>query len=203
VRRSDSSTAAARPLGGARGNEILTSAVALVLTALLIAEGVTILWLGDLLGPHMIIGLVLIPPVALKLGSTGYRFVRYYARARTYRAKGPPPLGLRLLAPALVAATICVLATGVLLLAAGHRDHTVLQLHKLSFFAWGACFGLHFLAHLPRAARSLHNDWTARRRAEVGGAGLRVALVVGSLAAGAVLAVALLAPIDAWTRGGL
>ncbi len=42
-----------------------------------------------LLVAHMFIGLVLIPPVLLKLGSTGYRFARYYTGAPAYRAKGP------------------------------------------------------------------------------------------------------------------
>ena len=60
------------------------------------------LWLGGLRAEHMFIGLVLIPPVLLKLGSTGYRFVRYYAGAPAYREKGPPRPLLRLLAPVLV-----------------------------------------------------------------------------------------------------
>jgi hypothetical protein len=54
---------------GAAGNERLTSATGAVLTALLIAEGVTILWLGGLRTEHMFIGLVLIPPVLLKLSA--------------------------------------------------------------------------------------------------------------------------------------
>ena len=54
----------------------------------------------------MFVGLLLIPPVVLKLASTGYRFVRYYAGARAYREKGPPPLPLRLLAPVLVASAL-------------------------------------------------------------------------------------------------
>ena len=77
-------------LGGTEGNEILTSATAAVLTVLLLAEGITILRMGGLVSVHMFIGLVLIPPVLLKLGSTGYRFVRYYTGARAYREKGPP-----------------------------------------------------------------------------------------------------------------
>jgi len=60
-------------LGGAEGNEILTSAIGVVLTLMLIAEGVTIVLIGDLLSAHMFIGMALIPPVLLKLGSTGYR----------------------------------------------------------------------------------------------------------------------------------
>ena len=58
--------------------------------------------------------MVLIPPVALKLGSTGYRFARYYLGSPVYRAKGPPLLPLRLLAPVLVLTTLLVFATGVL-----------------------------------------------------------------------------------------
>src|SRR6266550_4435588 len=89
--------------GGVEGNEILTSATAVALTVLLVTEGVTIVHMGGLLSAHMFIGMVLIPPVLLKLASTGYRFVRYYTGSCAYRAKGPPPLALRLLAPALVA----------------------------------------------------------------------------------------------------
>jgi len=66
------------------------------------------------------IGMVLIPPVALKLGSTGYRFARYYLGSPVYRAKGPPLLPLRLLAPVLVLTTLLVFATGVLEMTASH-----------------------------------------------------------------------------------
>ena len=39
----------------------------------------------------MFLGVLLIGPVALKLASTGYRFVRYYTSEPRYRRKGPPP----------------------------------------------------------------------------------------------------------------
>src|SRR3954468_13035672 len=124
-------------LGGTEGNELLTSMSAVVLTGLLAAEGYTIVQMRGLVGVHMFIGLALIPPVLLKLGRTGSRFVRYYAGSRAYRAKGPPLLPLRLLAPVLVAATIAVLVTGVLLLAAGHKSGALLEIHKVSFIVWG------------------------------------------------------------------
>jgi hypothetical protein len=54
-----------------------------------------------LLSAHMFIGLVLIPPVVLKLCSTGYRMVSYYAGSRAYRLAGPPWTPLRLIAPVL------------------------------------------------------------------------------------------------------
>lgn len=75
---------------GTEGNEILTSAAAVVLVCLLAAEGITIVHMRGLLSAHMFIGLVLIGPVLLKLGSTGYRMVRYYSGSRPYRVKGPP-----------------------------------------------------------------------------------------------------------------
>lgn len=162
-------TRRAERLGGTDGNEVLTSAVGVVLTLLLAAEGLTILNLGWLRGPHMFIGMVLIPPVLVKLGSTGYRFARYYTRATAYRAKGPPLLPLRLLAPILVAATLVVFATGVALLIVGHRSGLLLQLHKVSFIVWGAAFALHFLAYLPRVARSLTSDWTGGEAPRGGG----------------------------------
>ena len=187
--------------GGVEGNEILTSATAAILTVLLVAEGVTVVHMRGLVSAHMFIGMVLVPPVLLKLASTGYRFVRYYTGSRAYRAAGPPPLPLRLMAPVLVASTIAVFVTGVLLLAAGHKSHTVLQLHKLSFIVWGVVFAVHFLAYAPRAARSLRTDWGAARRAAVPGAGFRGMLVAASVGGGAALALSLLPVMNAW-RGG-
>jgi len=185
-------------LGGVEGNEILTSAVAVVLTALLLAVGVTVVRMRGLVGVHLFLGLALIPPVALKLASTGYRFARYYTHGPAYRAKGPPPAPLRMLAPVLVLATLGVFVTGVVLLADGHKAGAMLELHKISFIVWGVVFGVHFLAHLPRVVRSLRRDWTPGGRREVPGAGLRATLVALSLGAGAGLALALAHTVDAW-----
>jgi hypothetical protein len=187
--------------GGVEGNEILTSATAVVLSGLLAAEGFTIVNMRGLVTAHMFIGLTLIAPLVLKLGSTGYRAVRYYGGSSAYRAKGPPLLPLRLLAPVLVGTTIAVLATGVLLLAAGHKSNTLLLLHKVSFFAWGAVFAVHFLAYLPRVAGSLRADWGAARREVVPGAGVRGMLLTAALGGGVALALALLPAISAWHGG--
>jgi hypothetical protein len=188
-------------LGGTEGNEVLTRVTGLVLVALLAAEGVTIVHMRGLVGAHMFIGMMLIPPVALKLASTGYRAVRYYAGSGAYRAKGPPALALRLLAPVLVAATIAVLLTGVLLLVAGHKSGVLLEIHKVSFIVWGAMFAVHFLAYLPRVARSLLVGLYAARRRPLPGAGLRAMLLAAALGGGAALALSLLPTIDAWHVG--
>jgi hypothetical protein len=187
--------------GGTEGNEILTSATAVVLIGLLAAEGYTIVNVRGLLTAHMFIGLVLIPPVVLKLGSTGYRFARYYTGERAYREKGPPVLPLRLMAPVLVVSTIAVLVTGVLLLAAGHNSGALLGLHQLSFVVFGVVFAVHFLAYVPRVARSLRADWRAARRQAVPGAGVRGMLVAAAVGGGLALALALLPAINAWHGG--
>jgi hypothetical protein len=206
ARRRPATRRIARPsrpdrFGGTDGNEVLTSATAVVLIGLLLAEGVTIVRMHGLVSAHMFIGMVLIPPVLLKLASTGYRFVRYYTRSRAYRAKGPPPLPLRLLAPVLVATTVAVFVTGVLLLAAGHRSRTLLEIHKVSFIVWGVVFAIHVLAYLPRVARSVRADWVAARREAVPGAGLRAMLLAGAVGGGAALALSLLPAMNAWHGG--
>ena len=83
----------AERLGGIAGNETLTSAVALILTLLLMAEGITILFIGSLRNEHMFIGMVLIPPVLLKLGSTGWRRSAAATRARSRYARPAPRTG--------------------------------------------------------------------------------------------------------------
>jgi hypothetical protein len=188
-------------LGGTEGNEILTSATAVVLTGLLAVEGYTVVHMRGLVSLHMFIGLVLIGPVLLKLASTGYRFARYYSGTRAYREKGPPVMALRLMAPVLVASTIAVLLTGVLLLAAGHKSDTLLMLHKVSFIVFGVVFAVHFLAYVPRVARSLRSDWGAARRDAVPGAGVRGMLLAAALGGGCVLALALLSVINGWHGG--
>jgi hypothetical protein len=188
-------------LGGIEGNEVLTSAAALLLTVLLLAEGITIVDMGGLLSAHMFIGLVLIPPVLLKLGSTGYRFIRYYTGARPYREKGPPALPMRLLAPALVVTTLGIFTTGVLLLLTGHKSDQLLFIHKVFFFVWAAIFAVHFLVYAPRALHSLRGGWSASRREKTPGGGLRGTMLAATVGGGAALALALLPTVSAWHGG--
>ena len=175
-------------------NALITHTAAAVLTILLLAEGLTLLDMHGLLHAHMFIGLVLIPPVLLKLGSTGYRFARYYTGTAAYREKGPPRPLLRVLAPVLVATTALIFVTGVWLLLLGHHSDLVLTVHKVSFIVWSGIFGVHFLAYLPTAARSLAGRATAGRT----GSRVAAALALSSVGAGVLVALALLARIDAW-----
>ena len=185
-------------LGGTAGNRLITSATGLVLAALLAVEGVTIVWMGDLRTEHMFIGLVLIGPVVLKLASAGYRFARYYTHAPRYRAEGPPLLPLRLLAPILVVTTLLIFASGVVLMADGHRSDLMLELHKVAFIVWSGCFGVHFLWYLPRAWSTFATSLRAARSERTPGSSMRALLLGAALGGGAALALALLPSVEAW-----
>ena len=138
---------------GVARNERLTGTTALLLILLLAVEGVTILFIRPLLSWHVFVGMLLIPPVALKLGTTGYRMVRYYGRSPAYMRRGPPPLFLRALAPIVVAATVSVFASGVALLVAGplgtgcYSGRTRLASSsgsaRLRSMSWRICAGCH------------------------------------------------------------
>ena len=100
--------------------------------------------------------MLLIGPVALKLASTGYRFVRYYTADPSYRRKGPPPAPLRMIAPIVVLTTVLVFASGVLLLLIGPSSRgALLPLHKISFIVWAVFTSLHVLGHLPTLAAAV------------------------------------------------
>jgi hypothetical protein len=175
--------------GGSAGNEQLTAVVATLLLVLLAAEGVTILGIGSLMTWHAFIGVLLIPVVALKIASTGWRMLRYYLRGEEYVRRGPPHLVLRLLvAPVLVVSTIVVFSTGVALLALDRTQGLVVGLHKASFVVWAGAFGLHVLTRLTSLLPAL--------RQRLPGLGLRVALITGALAAGVTLATATLPAAD-------
>src|SRR5450432_1842591 len=122
--------------GGVAGNSRLTAVTAAVLLVLLAVEGFTLLSLQSLLSWHIFVGMLLVPIVVLKVASTGYRFVRYYAGDRDYVRAGPPTTALRLLGPIVIVSTAGLFATGVALAAAGPGGGVVLGLHKASFIVW-------------------------------------------------------------------
>ncbi len=209
--------------GGTDGNERLTVQTGAVLFVLLAVLGVTIIRIGQLLWVHLFLGMLLLGPVALKIASTGYRFVRYYTSDPAYRRKGPPAAPLRALGPLVVASTLGVFATGVILLwrGPGSRDTWLLP-HKVFFFVWLAATALHVLGHLPELRHGLLG--ARRTRAEVlaaAGAGPgpgptlagyplaarlpgsngRALAVAGALVAGLVLALVLIPDFGPWVEG--
>jgi hypothetical protein len=188
--------------GGVDGNERLTAATAVVLVALLAALGVTILSIRPLIWWHVLLGMILIPPVLLKLATTGWRFVRYYAGSAAYVDRGPPLLPLRLMAPLVVMATLFVFGTGVALLVTGPSGGIMVGLHKASFVVWFVVTGVHVLAHARRIPRLVAGDWrrAVPREGRLPGTAWRQLVLAGTIVAGAVLAVATVRYAHPWAH---
>ncbi|MGH2832331.1 MAG: hypothetical protein ACRDK2_06110 [Solirubrobacteraceae bacterium] len=189
--------------GGPSGNERLTATTGAILIVLLAALGITIVRIRPLIDEHLFISLLLLPPVAVKLASTGYRFVRYYTRDPVYLKRGAPPLSLRLLGPAVVATTLAVFATGIaLLVEGGSTSGTLRELHKISFILWIAAMAIHVLGHLPDMSRvflTRDGERYELNRLAAGSLGRALALS-GAIVAGLVLAILLIPDFASWSH---
>jgi len=167
--------------GGSQGNEHLTAVVAAVLLLLLVVEVATLLDMRLLLTVHVLVGLLLIPIVVLKLGSTGWRMLRYYLGSEEYVERGAPNVVLRtVVAPLIVLSTLVLFATGTALVALGETEGTVVGLHKASFIVWVGAISVHVLAHIRRLPVLL--------RLRAPGRGIRLALVTGTVVTGLAIA---------------
>jgi hypothetical protein len=185
---------------GVAGNERLTALTGTVLLVGFALEGLTLLALGRLLTLHMFLGVLLIGPVLLKIGSTGYRFVRYYTGSEGYVRKGPPAPIPRVLGPVVVLTSLAVLGTGVALALAGRETGPWLFLHKASFVLWFGAMTLHVLTYawrLPRILLSTHQ--AAARPARNGSRLLLVGVSLGGGLVVALLAMRLATGWTAWT----
>jgi hypothetical protein len=191
--------------GGTDGNEQLTTATGAILLVLLAVLGVTILRVRQLTWLHLFLGLLLIGPVALKMASTGYRFMRYYTHDPEYRRNGAPELLLRVIAPGVILATVVVFISGVILLFNGpqHRGPWV-SIHKASFIVWIGLTALHVLGHLPGMPGPLR-AMTRMPQSPLGDAGRagragRGIALASALVAGLVLAIVLIPDFGVWTH---
>ncbi|HEX8007940.1 MAG TPA: hypothetical protein VF482_16105 [Trebonia sp.] len=169
----------------------------MVLLLLLAVEGATLLQLHRMITLHFFLGMLLIGPVAVKAGSTIYRFYRYYTGSASYRRKGPPAPLLRLLGPLIIASTVGIFGSGIALAFAGPGKGPWLFLHKGSFVVWFCVMAVHVLAYAPRIPQLLSAEfrgqyagYAGRAAGVLGGRGLRITLLAASLLAG--LAIAML-----------
>jgi hypothetical protein len=198
--------------GGPAGNARLTAWTGLLLLVLSLAELVTLLDVGTLINWHIAIGTLLIPPALLKTASTGWRVARYYRHDPPYRQAGPPPLLLRILGPGVVASTLGLLASGLLLVILGRqrsRDVFVsalgqrvdwLTLHQAMFIVWAVLTGLHVLARIVPALRLAFVRPADQPSVDGGGrraAALAIVVVLAGISAAVVLAFG-----GSWHQGG-
>src|SRR5437763_7423314 len=190
---------------GVVGNERLTALAGAVLLVLILVELVSVVNLHALLPIHVFVGVLLAGPLVVKLGSTGYRFLRYYTRSPAYVRRGPPRLPLRLLAPLLLVTTLVVIGSGIGLVVTGPAQAgLLLPMHNLSVLVWLSMIAIHVFAYIWRTPHLVADDWSKPSgRSPAPGRGLRLGVNLGALLAGAVAAI-LLFPVStpwvAWSQ---
>jgi len=180
-------TGASADKGPTEGNHRLTALTGSLLALLLALVFLTGLLMDALWHIHYIVGFVLIPVVALKLASTGYRAMRYYTGNPVYRAAGPPAVLPRILAPLLVLSVVAALATGVALFVGHSRSGILSTLHTDSAVSSALLVGVHLLTYFIGALVTVARELRAGLSRAVS---IRMAAVVGALALGIILAIA-------------
>jgi len=172
---------------GVEANARLIGYASIILPIPLAAEVGTGIRLGLL--AHALIGFLLVPPLLLKLGSVGYRFMRYYRGDVDFQAAGPPQVVMRLLGPALVVTTVALFVTGIELWLFGFRFGSQWAAwHKVAFVLWFLAVTVHLVAYWRRASGLALAD----SRARLEGVMFRRSLVLASVILGACLLLAML-----------
>jgi hypothetical protein len=196
---------------GPAGNAQLTAWTGLLLLVLIVVELVTLVDVRGLLSWHVVVGVLLVALAALKIATTGWRFLRYYTGHRPYTQAGPPPMLLRILGPLVIAATVGVLGSGLWLIAVGDvsgrqtlvtflgQRIDLLSIHQALFIVFAVAAGLHVLARLVPAVLLT----TGRIQRERGGGRLRgwaprLAILTATLVAGALAAMLILPAASSW-----
>jgi hypothetical protein len=169
------------------GNERLTALTGTVLLVLLAGEVVTTLLMGSLFGLHFFLGMVLIGPVCLKIGSTVWRFCRYYLGSQPYMRRGPPPMPQRVMGPLLVLTSAGVLGTGVMLAVTG-PDLSWQKLHQRFFYLWLIVVIVHVVHYAPKLPALLASHPVDRVLTATASSRARWLLLAGSLIGGLILA---------------
>jgi hypothetical protein len=173
---------------GVASNERLTAMTGVVLFVLFAVEGLTILLeVKSTLPAHVFIGMLLVPPVVLKMGTTGYRFARYYTGDPAYVDRGPPMWLLRLVGPFVVVTSVAVLATGVADTVIYPRPQWADVGHKASFVLWFGFMTIHVLGHARETPRLVSAEWKPRQR--ITGRGVRALVVTSALGLGVLLGI--------------
>lgn len=182
------------------GNARLTAAVGVLLLVPIAVELATIvLGVHTFMSWHVFVGVALIPPILLKLGSTGWRFVRYYTRGAAYVEHGPPQIAMRLLAPLFIVATVVLFTSGVMMgLLHGHALEIARRLHGPSAAIWVVLLGIHVLVYLRRALSSTSRDLHQATRRGVQGAAWRTYALATAVVCGFVIAAAIVPAQHHW-----
>jgi hypothetical protein len=173
-------------------NKRMTAIAGTILFVLIMAMLVITANLDQWRSEHIFVGILLCGPLVVKMGSTGYRFFRYYTKSPEFVKSGPPNILLRLLAPFLVVITILVFISGLGLAFGGHAHERLFsKIHTVSVTLWLPLLAVHIYAYIRKAAGLIKYDWTSQFKYRVPGRqgrlGINVAAFILSGAAGIIL----------------
>jgi hypothetical protein len=183
------------------GNTRLTALLGLILVGPVVVELVTIL-LGvhTFMSLHVFVGLALIPPVLLKLASTGWRFARYYTRSHAYVEHGAPQIAMRLLAPLFVAATVVLFSSGVAMgVLHGHPLVVARRLHGPASVIWLILFAVHALVYFKRALIGSSRELSVAGRS-VPGRRWRTRVIAAAVVSGLIIGAATVPAQHRWIQ---
>ncbi len=181
----------------------LLAMLGVVLFLGLAVEGVTIVFIGQTIAIHVVLGMILLPIILYKILIATYRFSMYYLGARDFKRAGPPELLLRIVAPLLVVTTLLVIATGIILVYTRPGTSSAsywLVIHRDTFIAWFVFCALHVLAYVRRAMGTGSEDLRHSRYHWLLGRSGRLVSIAIALGMGVVLAVAVLPAASTWAH---
>lgn len=177
-------------------NERLTALTGAVLFVLIVTELVITANLHALISVHIFVGVLLAGPLMVKLGSTGYKFFRYYSGSSAYVENGPPHILLRLLGPLVLITTLAVFISGFGLAIAGPAHEGLFFLaHAASVAMWLPLIAVHIYAHIRKVPRLISEDLGNQPANRVSGRAGRVYLNIGALIVGLIAAI-LMMPVS-------
>ena len=184
-------------------NARLTVDAALVLLILFAIQIATvIIGVRTHLSLHVVIGLILVPPLLIKISAVSWRFLQYYRHNEEYRRRGAPPPLLRLLGPVLVVVTLVLVGTGVAQFLAPNEFNgprgAIYDAHVASFVIWVPLVLTHVVRHAKDVRRLARRDLRRVTREAVSGATVRQAIVLTGLAVGLALALSLVGHVHTY-----
>jgi hypothetical protein len=180
-------------------NSRITTMLGGLLFVLLAIEGASIVFIHAYLPMHIFFGMLLVPPILLKIGTTMYKAAKYYGGSPGYKRNGPPPIILRMLGPVVIVLTVIVMVTGIaLLIAPVSMRETLFFLHRASFVLWFGAMALHVLGHLKETLIVNVQEWTAATLKKIPGSAFRKGLIIFCVIVGLPLAFWMVAKTPAW-----
>lgn len=189
-------------------NERLTAIAGAVLFVLLIVEFVITANLHNLISVHIFVGVLLAGPLVVKMSSTGYRFMRYYAGSPAFVENGPPHWLLRLAAPFLVFLTVLVFISGFALAFSGPKHMGIFfKMHAASVALWIPVVAVHVYAHIRKVPQRVASDLKNHKDYHVPGRNGRLGVNIFALLVGLIAAIVMMPVSSAWNHwqipGGL